>query len=455
MEDRTLDFLYDALGNRIKKTQTFLTTASPQLITYYVRNSTGALIALYEDNGLGVVRKEIPLSIGTDKTEISITVALANDSTSTRNIGNKYYELKDHLGSVRTVITDIKNSNLDASNNPIEFSADVASISYYYSYGMQMPNRTYQSSNYKYGFQGKEKDDDLKGDGNSYDFGARLYDSRVGRWLSTDPLADKQPGWSPYKAFYNNPIYWTDPDGKMEDGGTDVSRNQTGGGLDPETGNKLIAYTTAEVFKSMFNNSLPQKFIDQYVHGKGKALDITETEMVEIRARPVDLNNVEKFSEEILDIALDQLDITGREFVEVSLNSFIVDNSAGMQGSLGKFKVRFDGTVTVYQDGSYAFDGTMQYIDMWDFDPKAEGKRTETGERETRFANATLPGEGFLIKSPKIKVYQDSKMDQIDWFEDKPIGTLFTKVIYEKDSSPELQEVGDVLSGRNDHKIEH
>jgi RHS repeat-associated protein len=40
--------------------------------------------------------------------------------------------------------------------------------------------------NYTYGFQGQEKDDEVSGEGNSYDFGARFYNSRVGRWLSVD-----------------------------------------------------------------------------------------------------------------------------------------------------------------------------------------------------------------------------------------------------------------------------
>lgn len=60
------------------------------------------------------------------------------------------------------------------------------------------------------------KDNEIKGIGNSLDFGARLYDSRVGRWLSIDPMAALQPSQSTYKAFLNNPIIMADPDGKKE-----------------------------------------------------------------------------------------------------------------------------------------------------------------------------------------------------------------------------------------------
>lgn len=67
-----------------------------------------------------------------------------------------------------------------------------------------------------YSFQGTEGDDEVKGQGNSYDFGARMLDARVGRWLSVDPLAKKQPSQSPYKSFLNNPLFWSDPDGNTE-----------------------------------------------------------------------------------------------------------------------------------------------------------------------------------------------------------------------------------------------
>jgi RHS repeat-associated protein len=41
---------------------------------------------------------------------------------------------------------------------------------------------------YRYGFNGMEKDDEVKGSGNSLDFGSRIYDARTGRWLSVDPV---------------------------------------------------------------------------------------------------------------------------------------------------------------------------------------------------------------------------------------------------------------------------
>jgi RHS repeat-associated protein len=67
---------------------------------------------------------------------------------------------------------------------------------------------------YSYGFNGKEKDNEVKGDGNSYDFGERIYDSRLGRWLSLDPLMKKYAGLSPYNFTFNNPIIFNDPDGR-------------------------------------------------------------------------------------------------------------------------------------------------------------------------------------------------------------------------------------------------
>src|SRR5690554_5740762 len=71
-----------------------------------------------------------------------------------------------------------------------------------------------RSDGYRYGFQGQEMDNEVKGEGNSYDFGARLFDSRVGRWLSRDPLEGKYPSLSPYNFVANTPLIAIDPNGK-------------------------------------------------------------------------------------------------------------------------------------------------------------------------------------------------------------------------------------------------
>ena len=81
---------------------------------------------------------------------------------------------------------------------------------------MVLPGRKYSAgSGYRYGFNGKEKADEIKGDGNSYDYGARIYDPRLGRWLSTDPLQQKYADLSPYNYCANSPISAKDPDGRV------------------------------------------------------------------------------------------------------------------------------------------------------------------------------------------------------------------------------------------------
>lgn len=80
---------------------------------------------------------------------------------------------------------------------------------------MLVPNRHGSSGEYRYGFNGKEKDDELKGEGNSYDFGARMLDPRVGRWFSVDALEKNYPDVSPFAFALNTPIIAKDPDGNV------------------------------------------------------------------------------------------------------------------------------------------------------------------------------------------------------------------------------------------------
>ncbi|OED44986.1 hypothetical protein AB832_01660 [Flavobacteriaceae bacterium (ex Bugula neritina AB1)] len=70
---------------------------------------------------------------------------------------------------------------------------------------MLLPNRHGNSSDYRYGFQGQEKDDEIKGEGNSLNYKFRMHDPRIGRFFALDPLAAKYAYNSPY-AFSENMV---------------------------------------------------------------------------------------------------------------------------------------------------------------------------------------------------------------------------------------------------------
>lgn len=136
--------------------------------------------------------------------------------------GWKRYEITNHLGNVLAVITDRKRGAA-ASGTAIQwFDADVVASQQYYPFGMLMPGSgttslrrqyTLGSNDYRFGFNGKEGDDEVKGDDNQQDYGMRIYDPRVGRFLSMDPIAREYPWYSPYQFAGNMPIWAIDLDG--------------------------------------------------------------------------------------------------------------------------------------------------------------------------------------------------------------------------------------------------
>src|SRR5690606_28712401 len=79
---------------------------------------------------------------------------------------------------------------------------------------MLQPGRHANTADYRYGFQGQEMDDKIKGEGNSYDFMFRMHDPRVGRFLSLDPLAPQYPHNSPYAFSENRVIDGIDLEGR-------------------------------------------------------------------------------------------------------------------------------------------------------------------------------------------------------------------------------------------------
>lgn len=83
----------------------------------------------------------------------------------------------------------------------------------YQVFGVQLDGRTHQSSDYRYGFNGMEKDDEIKGEGNSVNYKYRMHDPRIGRFFAVDPISYKFPYYSPYHFTSNSPIISVDLEG--------------------------------------------------------------------------------------------------------------------------------------------------------------------------------------------------------------------------------------------------
>ncbi len=229
---KNIEFKYDAQGNRIsKRLYTGTTTQTDYQTTYYVRDGNGNIIATYEKDyftsapDISLTLKELNLygngRLGTIAAANLLVMtqgagAPINNTTllSNRILGIKNYELNNHLDNVLTVVSDRKIA-VDPGNDGTAdyFVADVLSTADYFVFGASMPGRAYTISNYRYGFNGMEKDDEVKGNGNSYTTLQRQYDPRLGRWISVDPEEKEYPDESPYAAMDNNPISETDPEG--------------------------------------------------------------------------------------------------------------------------------------------------------------------------------------------------------------------------------------------------
>jgi len=81
---------------------------------------------------------------------------------------------------------------------------------------MLVPTSNYSSPSYRYGFQGQEKDDEIKGNGNSINYKYRMHDPRVGRFFAVDPLTNLYPHYTPYSFSGNKVIAYKELEGLEE-----------------------------------------------------------------------------------------------------------------------------------------------------------------------------------------------------------------------------------------------
>lgn len=217
-------FFYNERGHRIRKESLFKNNLE---ISYYVVDASGNAMAIYQQTGPSITQTELPI-YGASRLGVYM-----------KNSNAKSYQLTDHLGNVRAVAQRIVGSNI------------VSTLSYadYYPFGEQLDGRS-SASNYRYAYQGQERD----GETGMEAFQLRLWDGRLGRWLSPDPYGQYA---SPYLGMGNDPVNGIDPDGGFwQELGNWIRGNgwnsnealafqKNGGVLGEWIGNKLSGYRSA------------------------------------------------------------------------------------------------------------------------------------------------------------------------------------------------------------------
>jgi len=141
-------------------------------------------IQLYGSNRLGINTLNTNKESGVTPVAVNLT-GLGSEFDINFIRGKKFFELSNHLGNVLVAASDKKTSAFTGSVFD-HYEADIVSAQEYYPFSMQISGRGLSSSKYCYGFNGKGNDNEVKR--NEQDYGMRVFDQRIGKFLSVYPL---------------------------------------------------------------------------------------------------------------------------------------------------------------------------------------------------------------------------------------------------------------------------
>ncbi|WP_276482877.1 RHS repeat protein [Paraflavitalea pollutisoli] len=249
-------YRYDVQGNRIAKMYLWYDKEDRPYInlppgyqlnfTWYVRDAQGNLLTTYSTTSRDTTTKDSLSRLLLQQEDIHLygSSRLGMFRPDSRNIddttsnskgpgllfpyygtvhyrGAKQYELANHLGNVLTTISDRRIHVYSGATLPADptiplvayYEAEKLAAYDYYPFGM-VARMNDNSGKYRFGFNGKENDNEVKGGiGSQQDYGFRVYDPRIGKFLSVDPLTKSYPELTPYQFASNSPIAGVDLDG--------------------------------------------------------------------------------------------------------------------------------------------------------------------------------------------------------------------------------------------------
>ena len=186
-----------------------VTSGNTQMATYHWL-ADGTKYRVDDANGNGVIYAgdltyAVTVSGGNTTYALESAEASADGTARFLNAGgttmNAYYTIRDHLGSVRTIVN--ASGTVVERNDYYPFGARTT-------FGASYP--TLASNRQK--FSGKEEQTAVAGSTLPYlDFGARMYDAKLVRWNTYDPMAEKYYEINPYVYCAGDPVNFVDPSG--------------------------------------------------------------------------------------------------------------------------------------------------------------------------------------------------------------------------------------------------
>ena len=199
-------FRYSATGQRqMKKTR--------NITDYYIHDASGNVMCIYRVSKRDFKAVERPIygakRLGELKQQVDLTTP-TNPSIPPFTIGMRQYELTDHLGNVMATILD-RRQPYSAGNDT--YMPYIVNTTDYYPFGYPISNRSPNIGGYRYFFNGQEGDNEVFGEVSIHDYGFRIYDTRMARFWSVDPITKDFPMLSPFQFASNTPVWAIDMDG--------------------------------------------------------------------------------------------------------------------------------------------------------------------------------------------------------------------------------------------------
>ena len=260
---------YDAQGNRTRKVvekgnvrEERYYVNGYEVFRKYVSNSLKFERVSCSVYSINVSQEELPTENENDKPQV-ITKYEIDTYNKILLVETKTIENGQTIISPTTVVRYQYSNHLGSACLELDENGYIISYEEYHPFGTtsyRSGKNDAEVSQKKYKYCGKERDEEI----GLYYYGARYYAAWLCRFISTDPLKEKYPNWSPYVYSYNNPIRFFDPTGLY--------------GLEGIDGEQ--SYTVIAVFQEQYQNAEALKTQIEKLRAIGRRDDANNLEAI-------------------------------------------------------------------------------------------------------------------------------------------------------------------------------